>query len=183
MNQVFYTSKNLGSLIGLVPMPESDSELNKIFKAVQARGIEIPNLYRVLGYSPSMLRAWLDFAWPLRLNAGTPRSIRELLILRGAQRSRIEYEWVHHVPMALEAGVSQEKIDALSDWEKSNLFNPMERSVLQLADEMADGPASSSCVIALKDYFDDPSVVELVLTASFYICVGRFLQSMQVELE
>ena len=103
MNQVFNKSKNLGSLIGLVPMPETDSELNKIFKAVQARGVEIPNLYRVLGYSPSMLRAWLDFAWPLRLNAGTPRSIRELLILRGAQRSRIEYEWVHHVPMALEA--------------------------------------------------------------------------------
>ena len=30
---------------------------------------------------------------------------------------------------------------------------------------------------------DDAAVVELVLTASFYVCVSRFLQSMDVELE
>ncbi len=31
--------------------------------------------------------------------------------------------------------------------------------------------------------FDDAAVVQLVLTASFYVCVSRFLQSMDVELE
>ena len=31
--------------------------------------------------------------------------------------------------------------------------------------------------------FDDAAVVELVLTTSFYVCVSRFLQTMNIELE
>ncbi len=167
----------------LLPMPE-DPETAAMFAEVRARGIEIPNLYRVLGHAPGMLRAWLDFAWPLRLQARTPRALRELLILRGAQRSQVEYEWVHHVPMALAAGVPQAKIDALAAWQDSSLFDGAERAVLRLADEVTDGPgASAACVDELKQHFAQPELVELVLTASFYVCVGRVLRSMDVELE
>ena len=170
--------------IDLVPHDPADPELAAMFAEVRARGIRVPNLYRVLGHAPAMLRAWLDFAWPLRLHAKTPRAIRELLILRGAQRSQVEYEWVHHVPMALAAGVPQAKIDALAAWRESALFDDVERAVLALADEVTDGPgASADCVAALGRHFDGSAVVELVLTASFYVCVGRVLRSMDVELE
>jgi alkylhydroperoxidase family enzyme len=167
----------------LSPTPE-DPETAAMFAEVRARGIEIPNLYRVLGHAPGMLRAWLDFAWPLRLRAQTPRALRELLILRGAQRSQVEYEWVHHVPMALAAGVSQAKVDALATWHDSPLFDDAERAVLRLADEVTDGPgASAACVDELKRHFNESELVELVLTASFYVCVGRVLRSMDVDLE
>jgi len=170
--------------IDLVPHDPADPELAAMFAEVRARGIPVPNLYRVLGHAPAMLRAWLDFAWPLRLHAKTPRAIRELLILRGAQRSQVEYEWVHHVPMALAAGVPQAKIDALAAWRESALFDDVERAVLALADEVTDGPgASAGCIAALGQHFDESAVVELVLTASFYVCVGRVLRSMDVELE
>jgi len=183
MNNSSNRSEISMSRIGLVPSSPSDPELAKLFDEVRARGIEIPNLYRVLGHAPGMLRAWLDFAWPLRLHVQTPRSIRELLILRGAQRAQVEYEWFHHVPMALAAGVPQAKIDALAEWPEARLFDGAERAVLRLADEMADGPASQACIDALKEHFEDAGVVELVLTASFYVCVGRFLRSMGIELE
>jgi alkylhydroperoxidase family enzyme len=170
--------------VELLPLAPADPDLAAMFAEVRARGIEIPNLYRVLGHAPAMLRAWLDFAWPLRLQAKTPRAIRELLILRGAQRSGVEYEWVHHVPMALAAGVPQAKVDAIAAWRESALFDDVERAVLALADEVTDGPgASAECLAALKRHFDDSAVVELVLTASFYVCVGRVLRSMDVELE
>ncbi len=170
--------------IDLLPPTPENPETAAMFAEVRARGIEVPNLYRVLGHAPGMLRAWLDFAWPLRLQARTPRALRELLILRGAQRSEVEYEWAHHVPMALAAGVAQAKIDALSAWPESALFDDAERAVLRLADEVTDGPgASAACVDALKRHFAEPEVVELVLTASFYVCVGRVLRSMDVELE
>ena len=170
--------------IPMQPDSPADPQLAAMFEEVRARGIEIPNLYRVLGNSPQMLRAWLDFAWPLRLNASTPRSIRELLILRGAQVSQTEYEWVHHVPMALTAGVSQQQIDALAEWKTSSLFSDLERAVLRIADEVTAGPAASEeAVQALKQHFDEAAVVELVLTASFYVCVSRVLRSMAIELE
>jgi len=168
----------------LLPPDPADPALATMFAEVRARGIRVPNLYRKLGHAPAMLRAWLDFAWPLRLDAKTPRAIRELLILRNAQRSQVSYEWVHHVPMALAAGVPQAKIDALGEWQRSDQFDERERAVLRLADEVTDGPgASDACVEALGQHFDDAEIVELVLTASFYVCVGRVLRSLDVELE
>jgi alkylhydroperoxidase family enzyme len=159
-----------------------------LFDQVRAsRGpeFELPDLYRVLGVAPPMFKAWLEFAWPLRLHAKTSRKTRELLILRGALVSRTAYEWAHHLPMAEEAGVSAEQIAALPQWQHATCFDPQEQAALRLADEVTRGPGASDEAIAqLKQSgFDDAQVVELVLTASFYVCVGRFLSSMDVGLE
>lgn len=171
-------------VVPMVPTQPDDPALAAIFAEVRARGIEIPDLYRVMGNSPAMLRAWIDFAWPLRLNARTPRDLRELLILRGAQVGGVDYEWAHHIPMALAAGVPQAKIDALANWAESSAFSARERAVLRLADEVTRGPgASAECQAALAAFFDHADIVELTLTASFYVCVSRFLVSMQLELE
>lgn len=174
------------SHLPMVPVEPEDPALAEMFAEVRARGWRVPNLYRVLGHAPQMLRAWLDFAWPLRLDAQAERRIRELLILRGAQVSGTRYEWVHHVPMALDAGVTQAQIDALDDrWESSSSFSGPEKAVLRLADEVTRGPgASAACIGALREQgFSDKEITELTLTASFYVCVSRFLLSMDVPLE
>ncbi|MBI3376278.1 MAG: carboxymuconolactone decarboxylase family protein [Betaproteobacteria bacterium] len=173
------------SRLQMVPAEPQDPALRAMFDEVRSRGIPLPNPYRVIGHAPPMLRAWLDFAWPLRLHAKTPRRLRELLILRGAQVSGAGYEWVHHVTMALAAGVTQAQIDALAGWEHATLFSAQEKAVLRLADEVTRGPgASDACIDALRRHgFGDAEIVELTLTASFYVCVSRFLQSMDVELE
>jgi len=170
--------------VPMLPADPDDPALQAIFAEVRARGIDVPALYRVMGNAPRMLRAWIDFAWPLRLDATTPRDLRELLILRGAQVGGVDYEWAHHVPMALAAGVPQAKIDALSGWAESDLFDARERAVLRVAEEVTRGPgARPEALAALAPHFDHAGVVELVLTASFYVCVSRFLMSMRLELE
>lgn len=172
------------SRLPLVPMQPEDPALKAMFAEVRARGIEVPNVYRTLGHAPAMLRAWLDMAWPIRLNAKTSRALRELVILRAAQAAGIEYEWVHHVQMALAAGVSQARIDALKNWPASPLFDEAERAALRMADEVTRGPgASADSMAELARHYRPDEQVELVLTASFYACVGRFLTSFAVELE
>jgi 4-carboxymuconolactone decarboxylase len=174
-----------GPRLPMLPAQPQDPALGAMFDEVRARGVQVPNLYRIIGHSPPMLRAWLDFAWPLRLDAKTTRRIRELLILRGAQVSGAHYEWVHHVRMALAAGVTQAQIDVLGAWERSDAFDEQERAVLRLADEVTRGPAASAACIANlgEQGFSHADIVELTLTASFYVCVARFLQSMDVEPE
>lgn len=172
------------SRLQMVSTEPEDPALRQMFDEVRAHGIALPNVYRVIGLAPPLLRAWLDFAWPLRLQAKTPRRIRELLILRGAQVSGARYEWVHHAAMARAAGVTQAQIDALAGWEQSALFDAREQAVLRLAEEVTRGPAASpACIEALKQYFNDAEIVELTLTASFYVCVARFLLSMDIDLE
>lgn len=161
-----------------------DPALAEMFDAVRARGIPLPNLYRVLGASPDMLKAWLDFAWSLRLDAKTPRGLRELMIMRGALLSGVAYEWAHHWPMALAAGVSEEKLLALRDWRQSPLFSEAERAALQATDEITTGPGASDETIArLKEHFSSSEIVEMTLTASFYVCVSRLLKSLDVDVE
>lgn len=171
----------------MTPAEPTDPALKQILDELRAaRGpdFQLPNLYRVLGRAPKMFRAWIDFAWPLRLQATSSRTIRELLILRGAQVSKTDYEWAHHIPLALEAGVTQAQIDALASWQTSDVFTAPEKAAIRLAEEVTRGPAASAdCIETLKQNFSDAEVVELVLTASFYVCVGRFLKSMDIDLE
>lgn len=170
--------------IPFVPTPPVDHRVKAMFDEVTKRGISVPDLYRVMGNAPDMLRAWLDFAWPLRLNAKTTRRLRELMILRGALVSKTAYEWAHHVPMALAAGITQAEIDAIADGASVETFTAGEKAAIRLAEEVTRGPAASAeCMEDLKRHFTNEEIVELVLTASFYVCVGRFLKSMDIQLE
>ncbi len=155
-----------------------------MFEEVRTRWPAVPNLYKTLGHSPEMLRAWLDLAWPLRLNTTTPRRLRELMILQGAQVSKTGYEWAHHVPLALEAGVTQDEIEALYAGQTPHTVSEPERAALQLAKEVTRGPgASPECMSTLQQHFSNAEIIELTLTASFYVCVGRLLTSLGVPLE
>lgn len=170
--------------ITLVPEPPEDARVAAVFEEVTSRWPSVPNLYRVLGAAPEMLRAWVDMAWRLRLEATTPRRLRELIILRAAQVLESGYEWAHHVPMAREAGVSQAEIDGLGNWPTVTSFTAAERLAIRLAEEVAEGPqASAETVEALKRHFSEAEIVELTLTACFYVCVARFLASLDVDLE
>lgn len=176
------------SRLPMVAARPEDPRLAAVMSELRARrGAEfgLPSLYRILAIAPSMFRAWVDFAWPLRLEATTPRALRELMILRGAQVCNARYEWAHHVPMALESGVDSRRIAALHRWRQTDAFDLRERAVLRVAEEVSEGPgASAEAIEALKVAgLPDEEIVEIVLTASFYVCVARFLASMDVPLE
>ena len=172
------------SRIELLPKTPTDPQLEEMFNEVLGRWPRVPNLYRTLGHSPDMLRGWLDIAWTLRLKAKTPRRVRELIILEGARVSRSGYEWAQHVPMALEAGVTQAEVDSILSGNWSGTLSAAERAALQMAREVTEGPAASeACITELKAYYSDPEVIELVLTATFYVCVARTLMSLDVPLE
>lgn len=85
-----------------------------------------------------------------------------------------------------ELAVTQAQVDALDDdWAQCAAFDEDERAVLRLADEVTRGPgASADCIAGLRRLgFSDAEITELTLTASFYVCVSRFLQSVDIPLE
>ena len=168
----------------MTPETPEDPALAELFAQVRARGVDLPDLYRALGASPDLLRAWIDFAWALRLDAKTPRALRELMILRVSQMTGARYEWAHHRPMALAAGVSEAQLAALSRWRDADRFDAREQAALQATEEIVAGPgASAAAVEALKARFAPDEVIDLLLTASFYVCVSRLLASLDLAVE
>jgi alkylhydroperoxidase family enzyme len=142
-----------------------------------------PNLYKALANHPALVAAWTEFSKTLRHDTRTPRGLRELVILRGAQLMRSEYEWAQHLPMARQAGVSEAQIKDLPSWKKSASFNPKEKAALALAEDVTRGKVSDEVYAEAMRHFDHHDYVELAIVASFYAMVGRMLDAMGVQLE
>ena len=141
-----------------------------------------PDLYRALGNQPKLVAAWAEFANSIRHDSGTPRAMRELMILRTAQLQRSEYEWTAHLRMARKAGVREEKIRELQNW-RSGPFDDKERAALALAEAVTRGEVSDAVHAEVSRHFSHAEYVELSLTAAFYCMVARMIDALGVELD
>src|SRR5262245_5754412 len=137
-----------------------------------------PNLYKALANHPPLIAAWAEFSKTLRYDTRTPRALRELVILRGAQLMRSEYEWAQHLAMARKAGVSEAQIQNLSAWRTSAHFDAREKAALALAEAVTQGHVNDAVYAGAKQHFDDHDYVELATVAAFYAMVGRMLDAM-----
>jgi alkylhydroperoxidase family enzyme len=161
----------------LVELPAHVADLLRDRNAAQI------NLYRALANSPEMVDTWLRFIWDLRDNCETPRSLREIGILRTAIRNGSDYEWAHHVRMARAAGVSEDQLAALKERGHSEVFSDEERLVLGLADAIVDGAVTDEVLRSALRTWGPARYVELVLTLSAYVMVPRVLDALRVPLE
>src|SRR5713101_6309096 len=134
-----------------VPLAEFEPALNK--KLEELWGTP-PNLYRALGNQPKLVAAWAEFSRTLRYEARTPRALRELVILRGGQLMRSEYEWAQHLPMARKAGVREAQINVLSAWRTSAEFDEREKAALALAEAVTQGQVSDAVHAEAMRHFD-----------------------------
>ena len=163
-----------------VPLAEFEPALKKRLEELWG---EPPNLYKSLANHPRLVGAWTEFARAIRYESRTPRPLRELMILRGAQLMASEYEWAQHLKMARKAGVREEQIGALSSWRSAAQFSAQEKAALAIAEDVTRGRVTDqTCQEALR-HFTHQDYVELALTAAFYAMVGRMLDAMAVELE
>ena len=142
-----------------------------------------PNLYKQLANHPKVIAAWNEFARTLRHDSRTPRALREIMILRGAQVMNSEYEWAQHLKMARKAGVREAQIAALAAWKASDEFNAREKAALGLAEAVTQGHVPDDVYAEAMRHVDHHDYVELAVTAAFYAMVGRMLDAMHVQLE
>lgn len=144
---------------------------------------EFLNLYKVLGHHSTLLSAWIEFAYTLRRDCTTARSLRELMILRGAQLCGSAYEWHQHRRWARQEGVTPEQIEDLMMWRESPRYSDAERAALALTEAMMAGDVQEAVFEELKQHFSASEIVELALTAGFYAMVPRVLNALKVPIE
>jgi 4-carboxymuconolactone decarboxylase len=141
------------------------------------------NLYRALANSAAVVRAWRDFLWSLRDDCISPRTLREIAILRTAVRHSSQYEWVHHASMAVAAGVDARVVASLGRWRDTDTLSDDERLVLELADALCDGRVPQALAETAVQRFGAEQYVELVVTIGTYVMVPRVLDALGVPTE
>ncbi len=142
-----------------------------------------PNLYRALGNHAALCLAWTEFARAIRYDSRSPRELRELMILRGAQVMHSEYEWAQHLKMARKFGVREAQIAALADWRGSTEFTEREKAALLLAEAVTNGHVTDEIYTTVSKHFGHAEFIELALVSAFYAMVARMLDAMRVQLE
>lgn len=163
-----------------LPLKEIDEKNKK--RILELNG-EFLNLYRVLGHHEHLLSAWIEFAYTLRRDCTTARTLRELMILRGAQMEGSAYEWHQHRRWARAQGVPAEQIEDLFFWRESPRFTDAERAALGFSEAMMHGDVSDEDYAELARHFKPSEVIELALTAGFYAMVPRVLNALKVPIE
>jgi alkylhydroperoxidase family enzyme len=112
------------------------------------------------------------------------QKLREIAILRNARVCKSLYEYTQHVPIAKAAGLSDQQIAAVDDWQGARCFNDLERLVLQLTDEVAGNiKGTHQTLEALKKHLGAGEIVELIMAIGFWGMVARVLETTEVELE
>jgi 4-carboxymuconolactone decarboxylase len=155
------------------------------------------NALATLVRHPKLARAFLRFNGYLLHGATLPPRMRELAILRIAHRRDCAYEWIHHVEMGKEAGLTDDEIAAVrrgepTDWGHSPasgryphpLAGDFDRAVLNAVDELEEKSQVSDATWAtLGQRLDDRQRMDLVFTIGCYGLLAMAFNTFGVQPE
>lgn len=159
----------------------SQPELKAIEERIlQERG-RISLLYQVLLNSAPIAQGWEGMLTAVRNRTSVPADLRELMILRVAVLNKARFEFDAHIPHALKAGVSQEKIEDIQLMVLSARFSKEEKLILQMTDHMTrDIEVPEQLMSEVTNLYSPGLVVELVATVAAYNMVSRFLVALNI---
>lgn len=161
--------------------PGTRPELKTIEEGILKERGRISLLYQVLLNSAPIAQGWEAMLTAVRNRTAVPADLRELMILRVAVLNRADFEFEAHVPHALSAGVSQQKIDALREPVLPALFSATEAELLALTDHMTrDVEVPADLMASITRQYSPTLVVELVATVAAYNMVSRLLVALHV---
>src|SRR5918995_4029453 len=100
-----------------------------------ARGGRLINIYRLMMHSPSLANAWFDLNQAVRYGTEIDGQSREIAVIRVAILNNVDYVLRAHGPAyALKEGLTTAQVNAIADWQVSNLFSAKHRSLLAYTD-------------------------------------------------
>jgi len=92
--------------VPLVQDGDEAARVSGIFDTFKDEGRDPSDIFRALANVPGLMMAHRALPQALRGRESCPPALRELGVLRLAQLVGSAYEWSHHRPMALAAGVT-----------------------------------------------------------------------------
>ncbi|MEU9480354.1 carboxymuconolactone decarboxylase family protein [Streptomyces sp. NPDC048191] len=144
----------------------------------------VANVFTTLVRHPGLFERFLPFGSHLLRDGRLPARTRELLILRTAYNTRAGYEWGRHVPLAREAGVTDEEIRRVGAGPDAQGWAPADARLLRAADELhRDARLSAATWTALAADHDEAQLIEITLLVGQYHMVAFFLNSAGTPLE
>lgn len=142
------------------------------------------NVHRMLALRPEMLAAF----WPFRNfvvhdSCLAPRA-KEIVILCAAHLARGDYEWRHHVRLAMEAGLSEAEVAQIQAGPKAAGWSDAERALVEAVDQCFERHGLSESVIdSLSNHFGPNAAYDVLATIGMYNLLALMTNSFQVPMD
>ena len=108
----------------------------------------------------------------LRFHGTLPDSIRELVICVVARDTGNQFEWQTHAPLAIQAGIASEAIDALATGRRPRALSAEAACAVDFASELMQKNGVSDATYAeAADCFGTPGTVELTALVGYFVMV------------
>ncbi len=169
-----------------LPSDGTASDLSALFQEIAELRGAVTRLHRALANQPAALRAFMEMSRYVRNESSLRPALRELAILATAYALGVEYEKVHHRPVARRVGVSKRQLAAFPAWfqAEADVFDPTERVVMAYADQMARGRRVDEATFReLRSYLSAPEIVDLTLTLGWYHLCAVIIDGLGIEPE
>jgi AhpD family alkylhydroperoxidase len=152
-----------------------------LYDALLAQRGVVPNMFKVLAYSPDIAKGVAGFLKPLLSDGALPGWYKELIAVRVSILCESEYAIRAHSISAQKKGASTAQIEAAADFENGP-YTEKEKLGFRLADRLHDGGRQVDEVLyrELKQVFEDGALVELFLTAAAFEMFPRFIDGLRI---
>ena len=118
----------------------------------------------------------LDLGWSHRTD------LRELAILAANLQFKSDYGFRSRLPNARAAGITDEQIAALSDWQASALFDDEQKLAIAYAYAVASGEVPAALFDQTKARWGERGIVECTAVVGFWGFWAMFLNATGAEL-
>ena len=147
---------------------------------LRARG-SIAGPFRVWLYSPEFTRRATRLGEFLRYHTSLPPRLSELVILSTARMQKSEVLWAIHEPLAREAGLPENVIEALRTDEKASFASAEEEAIYDYCEQLHRmHTADEATFRRLVDAFGNRAAVEITGITGYYTMVAMTLNAFRV---
>jgi 4-carboxymuconolactone decarboxylase len=168
-----------------LPPAQRDDRTEELLRSLRADpdGPDL-NIFATLARHPRLLKRWSAFGGTLLYSGELPGRERELLILRTGWNCRAGYEWGQHVPIALDAGVTEDEVQRVPAGPDDAGWAEQDAVLLRAADELhRDARIGDGTWASLAATWSEMQLIEVCMVVGQYHLVAFTLNSLGVERE
>src|ERR1700692_2806516 len=156
-------------------------EATALYDALLAQRGVVPNMFKVLAYSPDIAQGVAGVLKPLLSDGALPGWYKELVAVRVSILCECEYAIRAHSISAQKKGASVAQIAAVVEFENGP-YSEKEKLGFRLAGFLHGGgrQVDDSFYRELQSVFEDAALVELFLTAAAFEMFPRFIDGLRI---
>jgi alkylhydroperoxidase family enzyme len=141
------------------------------------------SVFRMLAHAPAVSAPALRLVAAILTETDLGTRMRQMLILRVAERCQARHAWIQHGAIAVAVGVGAAQLASLELGEiPDGLLSGQERLALAFVDAILDDPRVDDDTFArVREQFSPRQVVEMLLIVGYFRMMASLMTTLDVE--